>query len=194
MKRCYVCGSVKGFECFNKHSRNKDGYQQECKDCRTKKRKDKVLNKPDQPRVGECLCCGKAFILLSKTRKYCSNNCRSIYNSTSIARINWADKNLDRRMVYRAKYSATKNGLPFNLSVEDISIPEFCPVLGLKLEKNDNKQGGNSPSLDKIIPEKGYIKGNVRVISQRANMLKSNATIEELKLVLKDLTSLLSEV
>lgn len=194
MKRCYVCGRVKTFECFNKHSRNKDGLQQECKECRSRKRKEKVLNKPDKPREGVCLCCGETFVLLAKTRKYCSNNCKSKYNSTSLARVEWADKNLNKRMLYRAKYSAKKKGLPFNLEAEDIIIPEFCPVLGIKLAKSDHKQGGSSPSLDKIVPEKGYVKGNVRVISQRANLLKSNATIEELTMVLKDLTTILSEV
>lgn len=44
-----------------------------------------------------------------------------------------------------------------------------------------------SPSLDRIDSSKGYVKGNVRVISARANMLKNNATVEELTLVLKDL-------
>jgi hypothetical protein len=45
----------------------------------------------------------------------------------------------------------------------------------------------NSPSLDRIVPEKGYVAGNIRVISQRANRIKSNATVEELRAVLKDL-------
>lgn len=97
-------------------------------------------------------------------------------------------------MAYRAKYKAKKKGLPFNIEPSDIIIPDYCPVLGIKLEKNDQKQGDSSPSLDKIVPEKGYVKGNVRVISQRANLLKSNATVEELTLVLKDLTTILTEV
>lgn len=59
--------------------------------------------------------------------------------------------------------------------ISDIIIPETCPMLGIKLEFGFDKQGGNfnSPSLDRIIPELGYTKGNVMVISKRANMIKT---------------------
>ena len=69
------------------------------------------------------------------------------------------------------------------------TVPEFCPVLGIKLVPYNNGSGFHidSPSLDRIKPELGYIKGNVRVISNRANLLKNNATVEELEKVLEDL-------
>lgn len=70
-------------------------------------------------------------------------------------------------------------GIPFDLTVEDIKPPEFCPVLGLKLERNSKgKQAGpqpNSPSVDRIDPAKGYVKGNVIVVSHLANCIKQNA-------------------
>lgn len=61
-------------------------------------------------------------------------------------------------------------------------IPDFCPVLGLPLYRNTGglAQGPNSPSLDRIDPALGYVKGNVNVISSKANAIKSNATPEEL--------------
>lgn len=62
-------------------------------------------------------------------------------------------------------------------------VPEFCPVLGMRLEPG-NGLSASSPSLDRFDPEKGYTKGNVRVISARANTLKSNATPDELRKVL----------
>lgn len=40
----------------------------------------------------------------------------------------------------------------------------------------------DSPSIDKVIPELGYVRGNVWVISNKANRIKNNATLEELKL------------
>jgi hypothetical protein len=58
--------------------------------------------------------------------------------------------------------------------------------LGLKLEQGNGKSTASSPSLDRIDSSKGYVKGNVRVISHRANLLKNNATVEELKLLLVD--------
>jgi len=77
------------------------------------------------------------------------------------------------------KTRCKKRGLPFNLEKEDIVVPEYCPVLGIKLEFKGKRS--HSPSVDKIIPEKGYVKGNIQVISMRANQLKNNASLEELK-------------
>ena len=83
----------------------------------------------------------------------------------------------------RIKARAERNGLPFNLTIEDCEIPEMCPALGTPLILNDpNKY--QSPSMDRVVPSLGYVKDNVRVISYRANQIKSNATIEEMEKVL----------
>lgn len=86
------------------------------------------------------------------------------------------------RLLSITKYRAQKRGIPFDLTVEDVVVPDFCPVLGLPLYRNTGgrAQGSNSPTVDRIDPDKGYIRGNVRVISSRANAIKSNATPEEL--------------
>jgi len=81
----------------------------------------------------------------------------------------------------KARERAKSKGRPFNIVVGDIVMPEFCPVLGIKLERNKKQHGVNSPTLDCLIPEKGYVKGNVAVISFRANSLKSDATLDELQ-------------
>ena len=57
---------------------------------------------------------------------------------------------------------------------------ETCPVLGIPLY-SDGRDNQNAPSLDRFIPSLGYVKGNVFVISRRANVLKGDATIEEVK-------------
>ena len=87
-------------------------------------------------------------------------------------------------MLSRARRRAKKAGLPFSITSADVLIPEFCPVLGARLEWHD-KQGGafNSPSLDRLIPELGYIPGNVMVISKRANCIKQDASAEEIRRV-----------
>ena len=59
-------------------------------------------------------------------------------------------------------------------------LPERCPILDIELIKNDSKRLGNSASLDRVDNNKGYIKGNVRVISFKANHMKANASIQEL--------------
>ena len=89
---------------------------------------------------------------------------------------NAVSKSVEYRMLTRAKSRAKQNNIPFNLELTDIIIPETCPLLGILIEIQPKKgYHPNSPSLDKIIPEKGYIKGNVWVISNRANTLKNDA-------------------
>lgn len=99
-------------------------------------------------------------------------------------------------MVYRVKHRAKQQGIPFDLVPADLIIPEKCPVLGIdliwNLKSGHSGYHPNSFSVDRIRGELGYVKGNVRVISARANLLKNNATIEELTLVLEDLKKLWS--
>ena len=85
------------------------------------------------------------------------------------------------RMVATAKWRAKKYGIPFNLSKHDFVIPEVCPLLGIPINKVGSKRTDNSPSLDKIDPERGYTKGNVWVISDKANRMKQNMTVETLR-------------
>lgn len=87
-------------------------------------------------------------------------------------------KNIEKFMVKEAKKRALKKDLPFNITEEDILIPEFCPILNVKLERCGNQN--YAPSLDRLIPELGYVKGNVAVISHRANVLKNNMSIDEI--------------
>ena len=89
----------------------------------------------------------------------------------------------------RAKYRAKQKGLEFTIEQDDIVIPETCPLLRIPLicHRGKGSQQGNSPSLDRIDPTKGYIKGNVWVISNRANTLKNDASLQELELLVENL-------
>lgn len=89
-----------------------------------------------------------------------------------------------------AKARARKNGRPFNIELSDIVIADVCPVLGIPMFRGKGAHHAGSPTLDCILPAKGYVKGNVRVISRRANMLKSDGTSAEMRLVLADLERL----
>ena len=83
---------------------------------------------------------------------------------------------------------AKKAGLDFNLTATDIVIPETCPVFGCKLILGSGQTGRiapDIPSVDRFDNTKGYTKDNVRVISLRANMLKSDATVQEIEQLLK---------
>jgi hypothetical protein len=89
----------------------------------------------------------------------------------------------ERVMLSSAKDSAKKKGLAFNLDLSDIRIPEVCPVLGIPLKKVGKgatlSEWYGRPSLDRLDSSQGYVKGNVAVISLRANVLKRNGTAEE---------------
>ena len=84
------------------------------------------------------------------------------------------------RMFCHAKENARKQGVPFSIELSDIVFPEFCPIFNTPLNRNNTKTGNDSPSLDKLIPKLGYVKGNINVISYKANRIKSDASLEEL--------------
>lgn len=86
-------------------------------------------------------------------------------------------------MVRAAKARASRAGVPFALEAKDIIIPQLCPVLGIPLLVGQSQATDQSPSLDRVVPLLGYVKGNVLVISNRANRIKNNASIHELRTV-----------
>lgn len=93
-----------------------------------------------------------------------------------------------RKHIFRtARARARKRGLDFDITVEDIVVPDRCPVFGMEIRHKFGSGGADdrSPSLDRIDPSKGYIKGNIRVISHRANRIKSDASKEELVMLVE---------
>lgn len=86
-------------------------------------------------------------------------------------------------ILYQAKRRARELDLPFNLTINDLVIPEFCPVLGIPLYVGNKKSTDNSPSIDRLIPKLGYVAGNVIIVSFKANRIKTDATLKELEQV-----------
>jgi len=84
------------------------------------------------------------------------------------------------RLLALAKHRAKKRGLPFAITANDIPIPVFCPVLGMRLQRGEGRQVDTSPTVDRIDCALGYVPGNVIVISARANRLKGDAPWSEL--------------
>jgi hypothetical protein len=91
----------------------------------------------------------------------------------------------ERRMFNEARRRALKEGLEFNIELEDVKIPDVCPILNIPIRQKPfdglRIASPNSPSLDRIDNTKGYVKGNVRVISTKANTRKSDLTLEDIK-------------
>lgn len=84
------------------------------------------------------------------------------------------------KMLTAAKQRAKLKNLPFDLTIDDLNIPEICPLLNIPLTVALNKTTGNSPSLDRIDNKKGYTKDNILIISWRANRCKTDMSLTEL--------------
>ena len=100
----------------------------------------------------------------------------------------WRERNPLKHLILRVRARARKHGLEFGLTLEylqTLQVSTHCPVLGIPLKwgTSETKNDPGIISLDRIDSSKGYVEGNVQFMSLRANLLKSNATIEELQKV-----------
>lgn len=94
-----------------------------------------------------------------------------------------------KRMVVEARSRAKARGIEFDIEYTDIMWNWVCPVLGIEITTHRKKGHGgddNSPSIDRIDNNKGYVPGNVRLISNKANKLKNRMTKEECRLILEN--------
>jgi hypothetical protein len=89
----------------------------------------------------------------------------------------YLDANPKVALLCAARSRAKKQGVPFNLVYDDLEIPTHCPVLGIKLIRRDPNA---APSIDRRVPALGYVKGNITIMSLRANKLKNDGTPAEL--------------
>ncbi len=105
---------------------------------------------------------------------------------------------MDRRILYKqlnprkvwatyakrdAKKRAAKKGIPFDISIAYIEsiLPDVCPIFGTEfIYYGNGKIKPESPALDRIVPELGYVEGNVHIISVKANSIKSAYKSEDI--------------
>jgi predicted Zn-ribbon and HTH transcriptional regulator len=98
-----------------------------------------------------------------------------------IVRKRWEAKHREYILWNAAKQRCKKTGVEFSIQVDDISIPSICPFLEIPIDINSRgRMNPNSPSLDRIDNNKGYVPGNIQVISWQANRMKSDASIHDL--------------
>lgn len=159
-KICNKCRKEKTLDNFT-FRKDTGKYRSVCHECRRKEYKNnKELRNKAIKRAKEYYKNNKQKVLTLRKQRYKENLQKALYKS--------------------AKDRAKKKNIPFNIDIEDIIIPERCPVFGFEFEIG-TKDKQKSPSLDRIIPEKGYVKGNIIVVSLKANTMKNNATLNEIK-------------
>ena len=191
-KLCTKCKQSKTLEEFYNSRSSSDGHQPWCKKCQRERKKTTEYKKyqqeyEDRPQVKRRkreLESTPAARLKQQERRRSSEFKAYLRNyrqgeGFQEYRKGYASKNSDRFMLNRAKSRSIKRGVPFSVLLHEIEIPLVCPVLGIVLERGKERHTDNSPSLDRIFPDRGYVPGNIAVISQRANRIKNNGTANE---------------
>lgn len=160
MRTCNDCGETKEISKFP-YTKRVDGtpsYRKYCYDCKNKRYKesDAYINKP-------------------KEQKKEINKRDHELKRENIQKMLWkhAKERVDRAV------KEGKKPPPFAIEPSDIVVNNYCPQLGMKLVMNRGVAKDDSYSLDKIIPSKGYVPGNVQVVSNLFNRLKSDAENEQ---------------
>ena len=123
------------------------------------------------------------FVDSDLKKVFCSTNCQSSFYRKH------TDKGWATTKHSNLRESAIKRGIHFDLSVQDImdiGRPKFCKYLEVELDYTATKVVPNSPSINRIDSSLGYVRGNIEVISNKANSMLLNATRDELKTFIKN--------
>ena len=158
----------------------------------------------------ECISCGEKWVVQVKNTyhqkrvKYFCEKCNATLSNKEKTRIQRAklqgfhEKEKEQRrqshqrtiihVLWKRAYDrAKKFGYPFNITEEDIVIPDVCPILEVPFVFGSKGDYEYTPSLDRIVNSLGYVKGNIQVITKKANSMKNSATPEELKKFCKNI-------
>jgi len=181
-KFCEKCKTIKEFSLKGKICKTckktiDKEYRNRNKEKISKKKKEIYYNIKD---IGQRICtyCNKKddhiyFLKHKYICKDCNKKTQKEYRT----------KNLGKYLYLSIKKRTKYKNIIVDLNENDIKekIPKdmICPLLKIKMEINNNYARGNSPTIDRIDPNKGYVKNNIQIISQKANLSKSNIYIDE---------------
>ena len=165
-RKCTKCLEIKPFNCFYKQQKSKYGIRPVCIQCEWDYQ---------TLRRGRGI---KDVKLLTDNQK------KQRSKEAQVAKIR-IRKNPKKRLLSSAKNRARIKNMEFNLTEDDLHIPETCPALDILLILAKDMPDSHSPSLDRLDSSKGYIKENINIISNRANKIKSDATFEEFEAIYK---------
>jgi len=156
---CRYCEIEKSCEEFYKNPRTK------CKEC--VKRDVKIW------------CAGNVDRRREIANRYSRSEKRRI-----VERASRYGANIARYIFQHAKQRARIKGIEFSICKDDVVIPDFCPLLGVRIN-SDSGDVDSRPSLDRVDNSKGYVPGNVLVVSHRGNRLKNDSSAKELMMLAK---------
>lgn len=218
-RQCKQCKIIKPLESFDTYTREYGiAYKTICKECLsilqtqqivtcTTCKKDKLKqefpNSPHSHLGVETVCklCKKETSCAKEKSIRRNRDRKGRYNSD----IDYKWKRLQASTVYRkankekilfqqAKIRARRSNLDFDINISDINIPDYCPILHIPLIITNSKRNWNSPSLDRINNSKGYIQGNIKIISMLANHMKAHATKDQLLLFAQNIPKYLENM
>lgn len=199
-KVCKCCGKEKPLSEFTKDKRQKDGHHSRCKECKRAADRERYAKVKNDPKFhARKLEHGAKYRMTHQEQIQKYSNEYNLRPEVIERKSTWyqekmANMSMKERldlMVRRAKYRAELKNVPFDITSDDIEFVETCPLLEIKLNwgETTNEGGRNidTPSLDRIDPSLGYIKGNVRIISLLANMMKTSANRSQLETFYKNI-------
>lgn len=160
-KYCVACKEDRDVSLFSFNKATKDGLQNRCKSCDNFRQALRRLEKRTELNF-------KSKQYQQQRRKDPEYRLKMLFNS--------------------AKQRATKKNRQFNLTIDDLKfiwpVDNKCPVFGFELEWNEAGFRDTSPSIDRKDSTKGYTLDNVQIISWKANRIKADSSLEDLRTVL----------
>ncbi len=166
MKKCSKCEKNKSLEEFYNYSSSKDGKTHHCKECMSKYRKS----------VKE-----KSRLYMKNMRK---NNNEKVKETR---RKSWRNLDPRKKLLQQSKNRAKRKNILHNIDIEDITIPKICPVLKVPFIIGTKGNYQYTHSIDRIDNSKGYVKGNIQVMTMKANNMKNSASKKELIMFAKSI-------
>lgn len=153
-----------------------------CPECNVEKDDEEFYKKLNKPLYRCKICVNKLHktpIYVERRRKRSNENYHKNKEKFSERNKRYRVKNFQRKLWLEIRKRAKRTNIEFDLDVEDIKLITFCPVLNIPIILC-GQNSEQSISIDRIDNNKGYTKGNIVIVSNRANKLKKDATLQEL--------------
>lgn len=146
----------------------------------------------------KCVECGNFMPIqsfeTSTDGRLLRRKCKNCHNTATVIRRFSNEERRIKNKLARLKKSAAEDGLPFNLDykyMKDLLVRQqnkcFYTDQDIIFWKHaETPRRGLAPSVDKIVPSDGYIKGNVVWCLDRINRMKSDVTLYEMSVWMPD--------